>query len=72
VIVSAGNTLSGGISAAAAQDRIARKKPMVVDDLYRFQARDKKKSELVTLRKQFGDAQKHLQQVRASRIFKPD
>ena len=68
----AGNTVSGGISQAAAQAQAARKKPKEVDDFYRFQARDKKKNELVELRTKFAAAQQHLQNMRSARSFKGD
>lgn len=65
----AGNTISGGLSQAAAQARADRKKPKLNEDFYRFQAREKKRTELVDLRKQFADAQKQLQSMRESRKF---
>lgn len=46
---------------------MARKKAKEVPDFYRFQARDKKKNELLELRSKFSDAQKQLQQMRDSR-----
>jgi ribosomal RNA-processing protein 7 len=68
----AGNTVSGGVSQAAAEAYAAKKKPKEVSDFYRFQAREKKKTEMVDLRRKFADAQKHLQDMRTTRKFKPD
>jgi ribosomal RNA-processing protein 7 len=62
-----GNTVSGGLSLAAAQTRAEKKKPRINNDFYRFQAKEKKKNELVDLQQKFQDAQKRLQSMRAAR-----
>ena len=67
----AGNTVSGGVSQAAAQEQAARKKPREIHDFYRFQARERKKGEMVALRSKFAEAQQRLKDVRASRKFQP-
>jgi Ribosomal RNA-processing protein 7 (RRP7) C-terminal domain len=63
----AGQTVSGGVSLAAAQEHAAKKKPKQATDFYRFQAREQKRNELLELRKEFADAKKQLQVIRATR-----
>jgi hypothetical protein len=55
------------LSLAAAQARAENKKTKVNERFYRFQAREKKKNELVDLQLKFQDAQKRLQSMRATR-----
>jgi ribosomal RNA-processing protein 7 len=61
--------VTGGISLAAAAEHAARKKPKEINDFYRFQVREQKQSALLELRKEFTDAKKQLQAMRASRKF---
>lgn len=61
--------MSGGVSLAAAAEQAARKKPKTIDDFYRFQVREQKQNELLELQKEFTDAQKQLQAIRAARKF---
>lgn len=65
----AGQTVSGGVSLAAAEEHAARKQPKPLTDFYRFQVREQKQSELLELRKDFSDAKKQLQAIRAARKF---
>lgn len=63
--------MSGGISLAAAQAHADRKKPKLAADFYKHQAREKKKNELVDLRRQFADAQKQVAEMKRARNFQP-
>jgi Ribosomal RNA-processing protein 7 (RRP7) C-terminal domain len=60
---------SGGVSQAAAQAHADRKKHKANDGFYQAQARDKRKSELLELQKNFAEAKKHLRTMREARKF---
>uniref|UniRef100_A0A7R9VQG7 Ribosomal RNA-processing protein 7 C-terminal domain-containing protein n=1 Tax=Chlamydomonas euryale TaxID=1486919 RepID=A0A7R9VQG7_9CHLO len=62
---------SGGLSAAAAKARGAAAGPAVEGTFYRFQARDKRRSELLELREQFENDRRRITELRQSRKFKP-
>ena len=61
-----GNTVSGGVAQAVAQDHYAKKKARTQDDFYKFQAREKQQTELSDLRSTFADAQKQVASMRAN------
>ncbi|KAJ9523337.1 hypothetical protein QJQ45_005382 [Haematococcus lacustris] len=64
-------TQSGGVALAAAQASAAATKALPVQDFYRFQQRDKRRSELLDLRDQFQQDKKRITELRAARNFKP-
>lgn len=65
----AGNSVSGGVSLAAAAAYAANKKSKVASDFYRFQAREKKRNDLVELQNQFAAAKKQVHALRQNRKF---
>lgn len=63
-----------GVASAAAQAQAAAKVPAAFSDFYRFQQREKRRSELLDLRSKFEQDKKRLQELkeaRAQRKFKP-
>lgn len=61
---------SGGMAAAAAKAKQVAGLP-VEDKFYRFQQRDKRRTELMDLREQFEQDRKRIAELRQSRNFKP-
>ncbi|KAF6266678.1 ribosomal RNA-processing protein 7-domain-containing protein [Scenedesmus sp. NREL 46B-D3] len=68
------STVSGGIApaaAAAARTAADAKQAKQADNFYRFQQRDKRRSELMDLRQKFEEGRKRLAALKAARHFKP-
>ncbi len=61
---------SGGLATAAAKAKGAAGLP-VEDKFYRFQQKDKRRTELMDLRQQFEQDRKRIAELRQSRNFKP-
>lgn len=66
-------TKGGGVATAAAKEVQNRKRANKAseDNFYSFQARDKRRNELMDLRKQFDDDKRRIADLRHSRNFKP-
>ncbi|GMJ11690.1 hypothetical protein HRI_004838200 [Hibiscus trionum] len=64
-------TTVGSVSQAAVEDKLAKKKSKEVSDFYRFQKREAQRNELLTLQSKFEQDKKRIQQMRASRKFRP-
>lgn len=64
-------TVSGGVAAAAAQASVKDGAAVRYDDFYRFQKRDRRQNALLDLRKNFEQDRKRLNELRATRRFKP-
>ncbi|GAX84464.1 hypothetical protein CEUSTIGMA_g11884.t1 [Chlamydomonas eustigma] len=64
---------SGGVASAAAEEAKAKaaKQAESREDFYRFQQRDKRRNELMDLRKQFDLDRKKIAELRQTRNFKP-
>ncbi|GAB4821958.1 hypothetical protein N2152v2_009004 [Parachlorella kessleri] len=60
-----------GVAGAAAQAQAAAKKDQVHSDFYRFQQREKRRSELLDLRQRFEDDKRRIAELKAARRFKP-
>lgn len=60
-----------GVSKAAAQAAAAGKQQQQLDNFYRFQKKDRMRNELLELRERFEEDKRRLQQLKASRKFKP-
>lgn len=67
------STVSGGVAAAAAAAVAADRSKSAVryEDFYRFQQRDKRRSELMDLKRNFEADRKRLSELRAARRFNP-
>ena len=61
----------GGVAAAAAAARASQKRPAEHADFYRFQQREKRRSDLLELRERFEEDKKRLAELKAVRKFKP-
>ncbi|XP_004513908.1 uncharacterized protein [Cicer arietinum] len=62
----------GSIAQAAAENKLAKKKPKEVgQDFYRFQKREVQRNEIMILQGKFEEDKKRLQQLRAARKFRP-
>lgn len=68
-----GDTAVGGVALAKATalGEASQKKKRAEVDFYRFQQRDKRRDELLDLRLQFEEDKKRVQELKASRKFKP-
>lgn len=66
-----GGTVVAGAAAAIAAEQAANKKPQHLDDFYRFQSREKRRDELLELRKKFQQDKKRIAELRAQRRFRP-
>ncbi|KAI3918904.1 hypothetical protein MKW98_017352 [Papaver atlanticum] len=65
-------TAVGSVSQAAVLDKMAKKKNKEVGiDFYRFQKRDAQRNEVMMLQSKFEQDRKRIQQLRATRKFKP-
>ncbi|GBF94015.1 hypothetical protein Rsub_07283 [Raphidocelis subcapitata] len=67
------STVSGGVAQAAAEAAAAAegKKGKQYEDFYRFQQRDKRRNDLVELRRRFEEDRRRISELRAARNFKP-
>ncbi|EIE21612.1 hypothetical protein COCSUDRAFT_48184 [Coccomyxa subellipsoidea C-169] len=61
----------GSVAPAAAQAIAASRKEQKVVDFYRFQQRDKRRNELVDLRRKFAEDKQRIAELKAARKFKP-
>lgn len=61
----------GGVAAAAAVARAGQKRSLEHTDFYRFQQREKRRSELLELRERFEEDKRRLAELKAVRKFKP-
>ncbi|XP_057433330.1 ribosomal RNA-processing protein 7 [Lotus japonicus] len=62
----------GSVAQAAVENKMSKKKPKEVGlDFYRFQKKEAHRNELMELQSKFEEDKKHLQQLRASRKFRP-
>ncbi|KAK6798524.1 hypothetical protein RDI58_006227 [Solanum bulbocastanum] len=62
----------GSVSQAAVMDNVAKKKNKDVGlDFYRFQKREAKRNEIMVLQSKFEQDKKRIQQLRATRKFRP-
>ena len=69
---SASGVTVGAVAAAAAAARAAKKRPAATySDFYRFQQREKRRSELLDLREKFEEDKRRLAELKAVRNFKP-
>eukprot|EP00798_Chlamydomonas_sp_ICE-L_P006719 gene6719-3390_t len=66
-------TRSGGVAAsqAAAHAALKKDKGSEFNNFYRFQKREKQRSELLDLREKFNEDRKRISELRATRNFKP-
>lgn len=60
-----------GVAGAAAAAQAAAKKDQTHSDFYRFQQREKRRSELLDLRQKFEEDKRRIAELKASRRFKP-
>ncbi|GAU16959.1 hypothetical protein TSUD_37170 [Trifolium subterraneum] len=62
----------GSVAQAAVVNKLARKKPKEMClDFYRFQKREAQRNEIMELQGKFEEDKKRLQQLRATRKFRP-
>ena len=63
----------GGVAKASAAARAAdpSKQSATFSNFYRFQKRDQRRDELLDLRSKFEDDKRRIQELKASRRFKP-
>ena len=59
------------LAKATALADASKKKDRAAVDFYRFQQREQRRDELVELRQQFEEDKKRVQELKASRKFKP-
>jgi hypothetical protein len=65
-------TTVGGVAPAKARSKLAAKAPIAVyGDFYRFQRREKHRSEVAELQEKFLADQKRIVELRKQRAFKP-
>jgi len=69
-VVTVGGVAAGAAQAAAAA-AAAKKDTAVLGDFYRFQQRERKRNEVVDLRRAFEEDKKRLVQLKNARKFKP-
>lgn len=67
----ASGTVVGGVAAAAAAAHAAKKRSRVSLDFYRFQQRDRRRTELMELREKFEEDKRRLAELKAARKFHP-
>ncbi|CAK0784142.1 hypothetical protein CVIRNUC_007345 [Coccomyxa viridis] len=61
----------GGVALAAAQATAAGKKEKTLTNFYRFQQKEKRRSELMDLREKFKEDKRRIAELKASRKFRP-
>ncbi|XP_038984158.1 putative ribosomal RNA-processing protein 7 homolog B isoform X2 [Phoenix dactylifera] len=61
----------GSVAQAAVMDKMAKKKKEVALDFYRFQRREAQRNEVMMLQSKFEQDKKRIQQLRATRKFRP-
>ncbi|KAI5399397.1 uncharacterized protein LOC127093109 [Lathyrus oleraceus] len=61
----------GSVAQAAVENKLAKKKPQLGLDFYRFQKREALRNEIMELQTKFEEDKKRLQQLRAARKFRP-
>ena len=66
-----GATSVGGVAPAVAARAKNKGGPAPFSDFYRFQRREKARSEVLELREKFADDKRRVQELREARRFKP-
>lgn len=65
-------TAVGAVAAAAAATRVTGKRKLELTNFYRFQQRERRRSDLVELRQKFEEDKKRLAELKALRKFNPN